>query len=37
MLPSGAILAVGAAAWAAMMYLTLLSWSFILSSLLLLI
>jgi hypothetical protein len=37
MLLSGSILAAGLVAWAAMMYLTLLSWSFISSSLLLLI
>ena len=34
---SGSILAAGLVAWAAMMYLTLLSWSFVSSSLLLLI
>jgi hypothetical protein len=37
MLLSGSILAAGLVAWAAMMYLTLLSWSFVSSSLLLLI
>ncbi|HEY6020322.1 MAG TPA: YIP1 family protein [Candidatus Paceibacterota bacterium] len=37
MLLSGSILAAGMVAWAAMMYLTLLSWSFVTSSLLLLI
>ena len=37
MLLSGSILAAGLVAWAAMMYLTLLTWSFVTSSLLLLI